>query len=68
MSDMALLFQRDPAELTDQDLDKIIAKQREARHLFNQGIAQAGNPKPKKSTEINKLQLALDTPLKDLDL
>jgi hypothetical protein len=50
MSDIALLFARDPLELTDQDLDVIIAKFREARSSFGNAPAQKPAAKPKSAS------------------
>ena len=47
MSDIAQLFARDPLELTDRDLDAIIAKFREARSSFGNAPAAKAPPKPK---------------------
>lgn len=73
MSDIAELFARDPLDLTDQDLDTIIAKLRASRAAFNAGEKSAGSMKPKatkKALDPNKpipakvTQISLD----DLDL
>lgn len=45
MTDIAELFARDPLDLTDQDLDAIIAKLRASRAAFNEGAKGAGNMK-----------------------
>lgn len=34
-TDISILFARDPLKHTEQDIDRIIAKMREARHTFN---------------------------------
>lgn len=57
MSDIAELFSRDPLDLTDQDLDQIIAKLRASRAAFNSGEKGAGNMKkiaPKKALDPSK--------------
>lgn len=59
MSDMAELFQRDPLELTNQDIDLIIQRYRDARHAFAAGAKTAGKPEAKKSAAQKKGELAL---------
>ena len=62
MSDLSELFDRDPLKLSDQDIDKIIARIREAQAQYELGVKAAPvAPKPKKSTKTESL-------LKDLGL
>lgn len=56
---IALLFARDPLKHSEQDIDRIIAKMREARHTFK----TAGKPAPKLTkgeTAAQKLNLNID--------
>lgn len=66
MSDLATLFARDPLELTDQDLDAIVAKLRESRHQFNAGNMRAGSTKPKTEKQKQAEELGSKLDLKDL--
>lgn len=45
VSPMALLFERDPDDLTDQDLDTLVERYRQARAQFNLGVKSAGSTK-----------------------
>lgn len=46
MSDINELFSRDPLDLTDDNIDEIIAHMRERRHLFNTTpTSKSGAPK-----------------------
>jgi hypothetical protein len=54
-TDINELFSRDPLNLTDPDIDEIIAAMRERRHLFKAGPAKA--PSAAK-TLTNKQQVA----------
>lgn len=50
MSDIAELFARDPLDLSEQDLNQIIARFREARASFgNAPITSKTPPKPKQA-------------------
>ena len=49
MSELQRLFEIDPFELTDDDLDSLIDHYQKARKLFRAGSAQAGNPKALKA-------------------
>ena len=50
MSDIAELFARDPLELSEQDINQIIARFREARSAFgNAPITSKSPPKPKQA-------------------
>jgi hypothetical protein len=51
MSDISELFARDPEQLTDRDLDQIVAHLQTLRSQFMLGAKSAGNMKPKKATE-----------------
>lgn len=57
MSDIALLFARDPLTLTREDISTIIAEMRKSRHAFNLGNMKAGSTKPKtaKQKEVSEL-------------
>jgi hypothetical protein len=62
-TDISILFARDPLKHTDQDIDRIIAKMREARHTFNSTPARAASSGPKltaKEQDASKLSLKLD--------
>lgn len=67
-----VLFDRDPLELSDQDIGKIVEHLREGRARYVSGEAQAGSAKTAKASKAKKpekplpegLQLSLD----DLDL
>lgn len=47
MSDLAELFNRDPLQLTDDNIRTIIEEMRKSRHAFNAGNMKAGSTKPK---------------------
>ena len=47
MSDLAVLFARDPLTLTQSDLSTIVSEMRKSRHQFNAGNMKAGSTKPK---------------------
>jgi hypothetical protein len=64
MSDISELFERDPLGLTDADLDKIIARMREAQAQYELG---APAKTPKAVTKAPKSTKTLDL-LKDLGL
>ena len=64
MSDIAILFAKDPLKLTNDDLDKAIAAMREARHKFGAGDKTAGAAP--KLTEKEKVAQKLD--LGDLNI
>lgn len=57
MSDIALLFSRDPLTLTREDISTIIEEMRKSRHAFNLGNMKAGSTKPKtaKQKEVSEL-------------
>lgn len=57
MTDIAMLFSRDPLDLSKQDISEIIEEMRKSRHAFNAGNSKAGSTKPK--TEAQKTILAL---------
>ena len=59
MSDIAELFARDPLDLTEQDLDKIIARFREVRQQFNNQPIGKQEKKPK-NADVAKLADELD--------
>lgn len=61
MSDLAELFARDPLQLSNDDLDKIIEKMRSMRASFNAGNMKAGSTKPQ--TEKQKFASGLDLKL-----
>lgn len=61
MSDIADLFARDPLELSEQDLDRIIARFREARHTFSSPAPAKGKaPAKPKDAEVAGLAAKLD--------
>lgn len=65
MSDLATLFATDPLGLSDQDLNTIISKYREARKNFNLGEKSAGATKKvaakqPKITDLDLGELGLD--------
>lgn len=64
MSDLAELFARDPLNLSDADLDKMVEAYRENRKAFKLGNMQAGkvpSPKQKAATDLaSMLDLKLD--------
>lgn len=67
-----VLMDRDPLELTDGDIDAIVADLRSRRKAYNSGAAQAGNTKKptaaqKKKAEAAKAALG-NTSLSDLGL
>lgn len=70
MTDIALLFSRDPLKHTDADIDEIIKKFREARVNFGAGDRKAGSTTPAKLTakeqEVAGAKLNLGLNLKDL--
>lgn len=45
MTDIAELMARDPMQLSEQDLDAIILRLRQARNQYKLGAKAAGNPK-----------------------
>ena len=65
MSDLAILFTRDPLTLTQSDLSTIVNEMRKSRHQFNAGNMKAGSTKPQ--TEKQKSLAALSASL-NLDL
>ena len=67
-TDLTELFARDPLELSDQDLDAIIARLREQRSQFNLGNAMAGSMKPKTEKQKAIQSLADKLDLGDLKL
>lgn len=66
MTDIHELFQRDPLELSEQDLDAIIRKFRESRGQFALGNAMAGSTKKPSEKTQKTLDLAAKLNL-DLD-
>lgn len=65
--DIATLFGRDPSDHTNEDIDRIIQKMRDARHLFaTEGVRAKAPGKPKLTAkQTGALELKLDI---DLDL
>lgn len=51
MSELSELFDRDPINLTDQDLIKIIARMREAQAQYELGIKTSVAPRAKKPSQ-----------------
>jgi hypothetical protein len=60
MSELSELFARDPLHLTDQDLDQIVARMREAQTKYDLGV-----PTAPKAPKAGKARADL---LKDLGL
>jgi len=60
MSDLQTLFDRDPLQLSEQDLDTIIAKLREQRANFKLGEKSAGSMKPKAPKKIVTKETQID--------
>lgn len=62
MSDLSILFARNPLELTRADIDKIVEEMRKSRHAFNLGNTKAGSTKPltTKQKELKSLTDSLD--------
>lgn len=58
MTDIALLFARDPLDLSKQDIEEIVNKMRASRHAFNLGNAKAGSTKPKTQKQKDADELA----------
>ena len=65
MSDINELFDRDPLDLTRDDISQIITAYRDMRYKFNQGDSKAGNikAKPSKNAKAQKLAQTLDIEL-----
>lgn len=64
MSDMTDLFMRDPLDLTDEDISKIIAHYREARATFRAAPSAAKKPAASKKTAAQqKVASSLDIKL-----
>ena len=61
MSELSELFDRDPFGFTDQDLDIIIKRMREAQAQYELGVKTPVAAKPKKPTKSQEM-------LKDLGL
>lgn len=59
MSDISELFARDPIDLTNQDLDEIIAKYREARAQFEAKPQREPKAKKEKPAPISLDDLGL---------
>ncbi len=59
MTDIGMLFQRDPLQLSDQDIDELIAYYRSKRTAFVLGDKSAGATKKinggKKITDVNDI-------------
>lgn len=63
--DIARLFSMDPLKHTEQDIDAIIAKIREARSMFN---TTGKAPSPVKPAASKKVKEVLDIDIGDLNL
>lgn len=61
MTDISELFDRDPLNLSEQDIEAIVARMREAQAQYELGAKAPVAPKPRKSTKTENL-------LKDLGL
>lgn len=64
-TDINELFSRDPLDLTDDDIDEIIAAMRERRHLFNSMPAKSSGSRTSaaltdKQKAASKLKIELD--------
>jgi hypothetical protein len=66
MSDIQALFQKDPLELTREDLSQMAAYYREKRNQFNLGDVQAGSTKRLKKASNGPKISNLDELLGDL--
>lgn len=64
-TDMARLFATDPLNHTTEDIDAMIKKFRDSRHLFNAGNTTAARSKTLTAaeTKVSKLGLTLDIKL-----
>ena len=61
MSDLSELFERDPVNLSMQDIARIVQRMRENQTQYELGVKTPAAPKAKKSTKTENL-------LKDLGL
>jgi hypothetical protein len=75
MSELSELFDRDPLQLSEQDIATIVARMREAQSQFELGVKTPKAPKPKAPGKGEKLLGELfgsepkkDDPLGDLGL
>lgn len=57
-TDIAELFSRDPLDLGDQDIGRLVDKFREMRGQYSLGNAMAGSTKPKTAKQKQTLDLA----------
>jgi hypothetical protein len=58
--ELSELFERDPLKLTDQDIDKIVARMREAQAQYELGVKTPVAPRPKaKSTKTQDILKSL---------
>lgn len=67
-TDIAELFARDPLNLSEIDLDRLIAKFREMRGQYVLGNAMAGSTKPKTAKQKQVMDLASKLDLGDLEI
>lgn len=58
MSDLALLFARDPLELTKDDISTIVETMRGSRKAFKLGNVKAGSTKPPTEKQKKVIELA----------
>lgn len=65
MSELSELFARDPLSLSDQDIDTIVKRMREARAQFELGLKAPVGERPKAKKSTKELMTAS---LKDLGL
>lgn len=65
-TDIAVLFARDPLELGDQDIGRLVDKFREMRGQYALGNAMAGSTKPKTEKQKATLDLAAKLDIGDL--
>ena len=65
MTDIATIFATDPENLTNEDIDAIVASMRSMRHQFNAGNVKAGTTKvTAKETEAKKIVTGLGLDIK----
>ncbi len=63
-TDLNALMQEDPLNLTDANINSIVAAMRERRHRFNQGDTRAGSAKPR----VAKALKGLDAETLDVEI
>ncbi len=68
LTDIAELFARDPLELSDRDIGRMVDEFRERRTQYALGNAMAGSTKPKSPKQKAVADLASKLDLSDLGL